>query len=235
MTEEEQTAEATEATEAAQPAEEAPAAQEVPAPERLAELERQLAELERQLAAERVAATDYMNRWQRAQADFANYKRRAQQEQEQIQRTFAAEAARLALPMLDSFERAFATLPVSLRGYTWIDGIALVEMQLRGMLQAAGIQPVSVAPGHAFDPTKHEAIGEIETVDHPEGHVAVVVQPGYEVAGMLLRPALVQLARAPKATAPEGATDITNETTSDTNTETTTNAAETATQDATAS
>lgn len=177
--------------------------------DRIAELERRVAELERQVATERDAATDYMNRWQRAQADFSNYKRRAQQDQAQLQRTFAAEAARIALPALDSFERAFATLPQSLRGLTWIEGIALVEMQLRGMLNVAGVRPVAAEPGHAFDPAKHEAIGEVETTEHPAGNVAVVVQPGYEVDGLLLRPALVQIARAP---APSAGT---NETTPD--------------------
>src|SRR5262245_12073979 len=62
------------------------AAEAVPGKEadlRIAELELQVAELERRVTKEREAATDYMNRWQRAQADFANFKRRAQQEEQQ--------------------------------------------------------------------------------------------------------------------------------------------------------
>lgn len=225
---------------AAQPAGDASSATAPQTPDRIAELERQVAELERQLAGEREAATDYMNRWQRAQADFANFKRRAQQDQAQLQRSLAVEAARLVLPALDSFERAFSTLPESLRGYTWINGVALVEMQLRGVLNAAGIQPVAVEPGHAFDPSKHEAIGETETAAHPEGHVAVVVQSGYEVDGFLLRPALVQVARAPRPTAtdsvPEQAdTQVPDSTSGVDAPETTTTEAETATHDAPAS
>jgi len=77
-----------------------------------------IAELERQLATERDAATDYMQKWQRAVADFTNFKRRAQQEQEQRDQLFAAQALAPVLHALDSFERAFATLPDSLRGYT---------------------------------------------------------------------------------------------------------------------
>ncbi|HST87666.1 MAG TPA: nucleotide exchange factor GrpE [Ktedonobacterales bacterium] len=171
----------------------------------IAALERRVAELERELAKERDAATDYMNRWQHAQADFANYKRRAQQDQEQLQRAFAAEAARVILPAVDSFERAFATLPESLAGFTWIDGVALIQLQLQHTLDAAGVRPLAVAPGHAFDPARHEAIGEIETADHPASSVAAVVQRGYEIAGAVLRPALVQLARAPQPDAPVSA------------------------------
>jgi molecular chaperone GrpE len=170
-----------------------------------AALEGRIAALERELAKERDTATDYMNRWQRAQADFANFKRRAQQDQERLQRAFAAEAARVILPAVDSFERAFATLPESLAGFTWIDGVALIQLQLQRTLDAAGVRPLAVAPGHAFDPLRHEAIGEIETADHPAGAIAAIVQRGYEIAGAVLRPALVQLARAPQPDAPVSA------------------------------
>lgn len=160
-------------------------------------LERRVAELEQQLEHERDAASDYLGRWQRAQADFSNLRRRQQQEQEQMRRFLAAEATRLILPALDSFERAFATLPNSLRRLTWIDGVALVSLQLQQSLQALGVQPIAAEPGHAFDPARHEAIGEVATAEHPEGHIAVVVQRGYEVEGAVLRPALVQVARPP--------------------------------------
>ena len=248
MIEEEHTAPVVDAAEAAdgpQPEDEAPTATSGDSPMRIADLEQRIAELEGQLARERDAATDYMNRWQRAQADFSNYRRRAQQEQEQVQRALAAEAARIVLPALDSFERAFATLPDSLRGYTWISGVALVEMQLRGVLTAAGIRAVAVEPGYAFDPAKHEAIGEVETAQQPEGHVAVVVQAGYEVeGGPLLRPALVQLVRAPKPTTvvasadaggPAETTDAATTTNTTDTADSTTTEAETATPDAPAS
>jgi molecular chaperone GrpE len=160
---------------------------------RIAELERRVAELEQQHAKERDAATDYMQRWQRAQADFTNFKRRAQQEQELAE----AQALAAVLPALDSFERAFASLPPTLRHFTWIDGIGLVHLQLHSALRAAGIHPISVEPGSAYDPRKLQASGEVETRDSPPGTVAVVVQQGYERGGVVLRPALVQLAREP--------------------------------------
>jgi molecular chaperone GrpE len=163
-----------------------------------------IAELERQLVAERDAAADYLQRWQRAQADFSNFRRRTQQEQEQRDALVTARTLATILPALDAFERAFTTLPDSLRGLSWIDGVALVELQLRRALDALGVQPLTVEPGQAFDPMRHESIGELETGDHPAGHVATVVQQGYEVRGLLLRPALVQLARE-RASAPASA------------------------------
>jgi molecular chaperone GrpE len=158
-----------------------------------------IAALERQLAAERDAATEYMQRWQRSAADFTNYKRRFQQEQEQRERLLAAQALAPVLNALDSFERAFSTLPDSLRDYTWIEGVALVHYQLRLALEGQGIAETPAEVGQPFDPAHHQAVGEVETDQHPEGHIAVLLQRGYEVAGVLLRPALVQVARTPTA------------------------------------
>lgn len=155
-----------------------------------------LAELEAELAREREAAADYLRRWQQAQADLANYKRRAQQEQEQRARLATGRALALVLPAIDSFERAFATLPPTLSGFSWISGLALVEMQLQSALAASGAAEVPAELGAAFNPQHHEAVGEIESSEHPAGHIAAVLQRGYAVEGLLIRPALVQLARA---------------------------------------
>lgn len=167
--------------------------------DRIVELERKVADLERELDRERDQSTDYMRRWHTAQADFANYKRRAQQEQEQRDRLLAAQALAPTLNALDSLERAFLALPATLRGFTWIEGIALVELQLRRALELQGIRLIETEPGQSFDPTRHEPIGEVETDEVAEGAIAVVAQRGYESQGMLIRPALVQLARKPAA------------------------------------
>src|SRR5215467_1299268 len=136
-------------------------------PDAAGEPARGIAELEQELAKEREAATDYMQRWQRAQADFANFRRRLQQEQEQHDRLLVAEALTPVLQALDSFERAFRTLPQSLRQFSWIDGVALIELQLRRTLDIYGIQPIDAQPGQPFDATKHQAISEVETDQYP--------------------------------------------------------------------
>ena len=173
----------------------------------ISQLRQQVSDLEERLAKESEHATDYMNRYQRIQADFANFKRRAQHEQEQRDTVVAAQVISLFLPALDSFERAFATLPPSLRGYSWIDGISLVLMEMQRALQVYGVVPIEVQSGHAFDPSRHESVGEVETSGYPAGHVAVVVQTGYEVQGRTLRPTLVQLARPATATTAESSAE----------------------------
>jgi molecular chaperone GrpE len=154
-----------------------------------------IAALEAELNKERDAATDYMQRWQRAQADYSNFRRRAQQEQEQQQQVYRAQALAIVLPAMDTLERAFATVPATLRAYSWIDGVALVHLQLEGALRNAGVAPIEVEIGAAFDPQRHEAIGEIDAPEVAVGRIAAVIQRGYLLGDLLLRPTLVQLAR----------------------------------------
>ena len=179
------------------------------APAEVRALLERVAGLERELAAERERATDYMQQWQRAQADHANARRRAQQEQEQLTTIVFAQTSALLLPALDSLERAFRTLPETLQHLSWIDGIALVEMQLRRALEAQGVTPFEPKAGDALDPARHQAISQMESAHHTEGAIVEVVQRGYEWRGQVLRPALVSVARPPGAapgTAAAGAT-----------------------------
>ena len=154
-----------------------------------------IAALEAELEKERTAATDFMQRWQRAQADFSNFRRRTEQERDQQQKLYRAQGLAILLPALDTLERAFATLPETLRGYSWIEGVALVQLQLEGTLRNAGVEPIEVEVGATFDPRRHEAIGEVESAEVPAGRVAAVIQRGYALGDLLLRPTLVQLSR----------------------------------------
>lgn len=193
---------AAETTSEAAPAE-APQAAEASAPaDRVAELEARVAALQAEVEREREQATSYMRHWHEAQADLANFKRRAQQEQEQRERLAVAQAHAPTIHALDSLERAFLALPPTLRGFSWIEGIALVELQLRRALDLQGIRAIAVEPGQSFDPQRHEPIGEVESAEIPEGAIAVVAQRGYEANGLLIRPTLVQLARKPAPAAP---------------------------------
>ncbi|HEX9068056.1 MAG TPA: nucleotide exchange factor GrpE [Ktedonobacterales bacterium] len=157
--------------------------------------------LEAELAREREAASEYMRKWQLSQADFANFRRRTEQGGARQMRLEVARAMGPVLAALDTFERAFQTLPVTLRALSWIDGMSLIHMQLHAALEAAGIREMETLPGDAFDPARHESIGEVDAADVTPGHVAVVAQRGYLVEADVLRPALVQLARAAPAQA----------------------------------
>ncbi len=176
------------------------------APEAAAELERErekatnlAAELER----EREKATDYMNRWQRAQADLANYKRRAEQEREQERKYALAPLFLELLKIQDNFHRAFDTLPVELREFSWVQGVALTYAHLDGLLRLYGVTPFETKPGEPFDPATHEAVTHEETDAYPDGAITAEYQRGYRLHDRVLRPALVRVAKARSAAAPK--------------------------------
>ena len=102
----------------------------------------------------------------------------------------------LFLPALDSFERAFAT-PAGQACWATPGSTASHSSIWRCSTRYSSMesQQIETKPGQAFDPLRHQSIGEVESNEHPEGHIAVVLQSGYEVRGRVLRPTLVQLAR----------------------------------------
>jgi molecular chaperone GrpE len=153
-------------------------------------------DLAAELAREREKATEYMQRWHRAQADLANYKRRAEAEREQVQKYGPAPLYLELLKMLDNFQRAFETLPVELREFSWVQGVALSYMQLDGLLRLYGVTPLETGTGQPFDPAIHEAVTHEETDAHPDGTVVSEYQRGYKLHDRVLRPALVRVAKA---------------------------------------
>lgn len=153
------------------------------------------AELER----EREKASDYMNRWQRAQADLANYKRRAEQEREQERKYALAPLFLELLKIQDNFHRAFDTLPVELREFSWVQGVALTYAHLDGLLRLYGVSPLETKPGQPFDPAMHEAVTHEETDAYPDGTITTEYQRGYQLHDRVLRPALVRVAKAKSA------------------------------------
>jgi molecular chaperone GrpE len=187
---EEQHAEQNEGAETAPQNTEQPA--EAPAPQPTPDL---AAELEK----EREKATDYMQRWQRAQADLANYKRRAEQEREQERKYSAAPLLLELLKMQDNFQRAFETLPVELREFSWVQGVALNFIHLDGLLRLHGVTPIETKLGQPFDPAVHEAVTHEETDAYPDGAITAEYQRGYMLHERVLRPALVRVARPKSA------------------------------------
>jgi len=108
------------------------------------------------LAEEKTKSEGYLANWQRAQADFINYKRRSEQEKEEISK-FANSLLMLnLLPILDDLERAFTSIPDHLAKLSWVDGIRLIERKLRASLEAQGLSQI-MATGEPFDPNLHEA------------------------------------------------------------------------------
>src|SRR2546425_10310751 len=143
--------------------------------------------VEEQLSKAKEEAQKFRDNWHRAEADFQNYKRRTEQEREELRRFGNVSIIINLLPVLDDFERAFASLDSHLAGLSWFDGMLLIYRKLRQLLENAGVRPIETE-GQAFDPRFHEAVAHVEG---EEGKVISEVQRGYKLHDRVLRPAMV--------------------------------------------
>lgn len=143
--------------------------------------------LEEQLKKAQEAAQRFEDNWKRAAADLQNYKRRAEEERVEARRLASEAIIYNLLPVLDDFERAFATLEGSLRHMTWFDGIYLIYRKLQMLLENNGVKPID-ALDKPFDPMYHEAVQHAEGED---GKVIAEIQRGYMLGDRVLRPAMV--------------------------------------------
>jgi molecular chaperone GrpE len=159
------------------------------------ELLEQLQEAEAALARTREQADENLRNWQRAAADFSNYKRRTEEERRAADLFANAVLLNRLLAVLDDFDRALDTVPEDVHE-GWLDGIRLVERKLRGLLEAEGVTPIE-AIGQAFDPNLHEAVVHEETAEAPDNTVIGEVQKGYLLHERVLRPSLVRVANNP--------------------------------------
>jgi len=173
------------------------------AEERIAELDTspatlvsQLDELRAQLLKAEQEAEENRLGWQRTAADFANFRRRT--EQDRAASAGLANEALLVkvLNLADDFDRAIANIPAELAGNGWVDGIVAIDRKLRALLDSEGLTPID-AQGARFDPREHEAVVQEETDRVPEGTITAELQRGYRLRERVLRPALVAVAKQP--------------------------------------
>ena len=161
--------------------------------ERNSEMESEIPEteniedLKHTLAEEKEKTENYLANWQRAQADFVNYKRRSEQELEERVR-FANSVLMLSfLPVLDDLERAITSVPPELAEESWVEGIRIILQKAGAELEARGLSPIQ-ALGEAFDPNLHEAVRQDSGKD---GVVIEEVQKGYMFHDKVIRPSRV--------------------------------------------
>jgi len=153
-----------------------------------------LGPLKAQLEEEKKKAEGYLANWQRTAADFQNYKRRTEQERQEV--ALFANAALIIniLPVLDDLERALGNVDARLAGLTWVDGVRLIHRKLQAILEASGVKDIQTG-GQDFDPRYHEAT---MFGDGEEGKVVSEVQRGYMLGDRVLRPAMVIVGRGAK-------------------------------------
>ena len=143
--------------------------------------------LKQKLNEEIEKAEKYKENWQRAEADFSNYKKRAEQEKNEIGTSVCSALILNLLPVLDDFGRAFDSIPEEQENEDWVEGMRLIYRKLQSTLESQGLCGIE-CKGKCFDPFYHEAIAHVEG---EEGIVLEEAQKGYTFRDKVLRPSHV--------------------------------------------
>ncbi|HEX6387622.1 MAG TPA: nucleotide exchange factor GrpE [Anaerolineae bacterium] len=149
--------------------------------------------LEEQLAAAQAEAAKNLDGWMRAQAEFANARKRLERQRAEAYLNATADLAARLLPVLDDFERALENVPEEIADHSWIEGILLVQRKLAAVLESYNVTPIA-AVGQPFDPNLHEALSQEASDEFESGVVTRELQKGYKIGDRVLRPSLVYVA-----------------------------------------
>ena len=136
----------------------------------------------------------------RERAELENFKRRMQRDKSEALRFANEPLVRDLLPVVDNLERAIVHAQGGGNGQPLIEGVQLVLRAFLDVLEKHGVTRVS-ATGEPFDPTRHEAVAQVETEDLPPNSVAEEHTPGYSLHNRLLRASMVSVSKAPVAAA----------------------------------
>ncbi len=155
--------------------------------------------LELELEASRQEASQNRDLYLRAVADMDNFRKRSQREREELAKYANENILREIIPAIDNLERAVehARAGEASQGGL-LEGVEMTLSQFGKVLEKFGVKAFA-SLGEPFDPSKHEAMGQLETPEHAPNSVAQEMQKGYLLNDRLLRPALVMVSKAPAA------------------------------------
>lgn len=150
----------------------------------------EFATLRAQLEEAQAKAAENLDGWQRALAEFQNYRKRIDRDRQAEQAAMKGDLIKKVLPVLDDLERALQNRPAN---DAWVGGIELIQRKLQGILEAEGVKRIE-AMSSQFDPNFHEAVAQEPAEGAESGQVIEVMQQGYMLGDRVIRPAQVRVA-----------------------------------------
>ncbi|USZ68971.1 nucleotide exchange factor GrpE [Halorussus salilacus] len=153
-----------------------------------ADLEAHLADLETAREEAEQRAEDLESKLKRNRADFQNYKKRAKKRQEQMEARATEDLVERLLDVRDNLVRALDADHDDVESIR--EGVEMTRKELDRVFDEEDVSPIDPEPGAETDPQRHEVMMQVES-DQPEGTVADVYQPGYEMGDRVLRAAQV--------------------------------------------
>jgi len=154
--------------------------------EREPSVEEQLVEAQRQ-------ASEYLEGWQRARAEFANARKRLERDKSEAYKNATLEFARKLLPAMDDFDRALGTVPDEIAEDIWYEGILLIQRKIGNIFDDLKVERIE-AVGQEFDPNFHEALSLVHEDGVESGVIVEELQTGYRIGDKVIRPSLVNVA-----------------------------------------
>lgn len=156
---------------------------------RIAELEAELAEMK--------------DRWIRSEAENANVRTRARRDADDARQYAVQKFATDVVEAAENLKRGIDSLPAPSDDLPPIvvkvrEGLEGVDRNFVGILERNGIKKEDPV-GQPFDPNKHQAMQELESLAHKPGTVMQAWTACWTLHGRLLKPAMVVVAKAPAA------------------------------------
>lgn len=160
----------------------------------------------KKLAETEAKAAEYLAGWQRAKADFANYKKDEMQKFEEFAKYSSAEIIKEFINVLDSFDLAITAMEAMRQAPTLGEvgaptksvgvekGVYMIRAQIEDILKKRGIEKIETKTGSDFDPSFSEAIAIVES-EEPEGKVLEEIEAGYKLYDKVIRPARVKISK----------------------------------------
>ena len=145
---------------------------------------------EKDASAEKIAELE--DRVKRQLAEFENFRNRTEKEKGAMFETGAKSVIEKILPVIDNFERGFATVQPEDEGDAFVGGMRMVYKQLMTELESIGVKPIE-AIGKEFDPNFHNAVMQVESEEYESGIVAAEFQKGYTYRDSVVRHSMVSV------------------------------------------
>ena len=156
------------------------------------DLEKHIEEMDKQLEISEDKAGKYLKELQYAKADLQNMQKQNLKRIQDVMDRANGSILQQMIPLLDELQ----ILGAFNAEENLIEGVQMVERKLMKVLEMEGVQPIE-SLGLKFDPFRHEAIMEVETLNFEDGHVAEEIRQGYTYKDKVLRASVVKVAKAP--------------------------------------
>ena len=138
----------------------------------------------------------------RAYAELENYKKRVAKDQGDLIKYANERLLKEILPVVDNLERAIFHTKDTKEPEKILEGLELILKQSQEVLAKSEVTAFDsrLMP---FDPSLHQAMGQVESDEHEEGTVIEEIQKGYRLNDRVLRPAMVMISKKPAAQDPK--------------------------------